>query len=60
MAPYISGLLETWKYPRLRKVMVEGSDPDDHTVEFVARLQIVIDGIPASLPAKKRRRPAGS
>jgi AcrR family transcriptional regulator len=58
MAPYIRGLIETGKYPRLQKVIVEGSDPEDHTVEFVAQLKIVIDGILASLPMKKRTRAA--
>jgi AcrR family transcriptional regulator len=58
MAPYIQRLLETGKYPRLQKVIVEGSDPEDHTVEFVAQLKIIIDGMLASLPKKKRPRAA--
>lgn len=56
MAPYIGRLMETGKYPRLRKVLVEGTDSDDHSIEFAAQLQIVIDGILASLSAKKRAR----
>lgn len=58
MAPYIRGLMETGKYPRLGKVIAEGSDPEDHTVEFVAQLKIIIDGIFASLPGKKKTRAA--
>jgi AcrR family transcriptional regulator len=56
MAPYMRSLIESGKYPRLEKVIIEGSDPEDHTVEFVAELTIVVDGVMASLPARARRR----
>jgi AcrR family transcriptional regulator len=56
MGPYVSRLMDTGKYPRLKKVMLEGTDPEDHTVEFVAQLAMVVDGIIASLPAKQRQR----
>jgi hypothetical protein len=55
MAPYIRSLLETGQYPRLRKVIVEGSDPEDHGVEFDAQLALVVGGIIGSLPARARR-----
>lgn len=56
MAPYIMSLLDTGRYPRLKKVILEGSDPEDHGVEFDTQLAIVADGIIASLPARARRR----
>jgi len=55
MAPYIRSLLDTGKYPRLTKVIVEGTDTIDHTVEFLAQLAMVVDGIVASMPANKRK-----
>jgi hypothetical protein len=60
MAPYIRGLLESGKYPRLQKVIVEGMDPDDHSVEFDAQLRIVINGVIASLPEAARRKVDGT
>lgn len=59
MAPYIRGLLDTGKYPRLQKVIVEGTDPDDHTVEFDSQLRIVINGVIASLPEAARKKADG-
>jgi hypothetical protein len=56
MAPYIKGLMDSGRFRRLQKVLVEGIDPEDHTVEFTAQLGIVIDGIVAAVPAKKRTR----
>jgi AcrR family transcriptional regulator len=56
MAPYIRGLLETGKYPRLAKVIVEGTDADEHSVEFDAQLRIVVNGVIASLPEEARRK----
>jgi hypothetical protein len=59
MAPYIRGLLETGKYPRLQKVIVEGTDPDDRTVEFDSQLRIIINGVLASLPEAARKKADG-
>jgi AcrR family transcriptional regulator len=60
MAPYIRGLLESGKYPRLQKVIVEGMDPEDHSVEFDAQLRIVINGVIASLPEAAQRKVDGT
>jgi hypothetical protein len=48
-APYLMRMLDTGRYPNLRRVVVEAEHPDS-SVGFLAGLNFVLDGIAAGIP----------